>query len=122
MDPQTTVTTLWRLFDERRFEDVRPLLADDFVAEWPQTRERFPGPDAFLQANRSYPGKWRCHLRDVVGAADRVATEVEITDGEMVVHAASFFTLRDGKILRAREFFADPGEPPFDRSQWAERY
>lgn len=122
MDARETVAALWRLFDERRFEDVRPLLADDFTAEWPQTRERFPGPDAFLQANRAYPGHWRCDLRDIVAAGDRVATEVEITDGETVVHAASFFTLKAGKILRAREFFADPGEPPFDRSRWATRY
>ncbi len=122
MNPQNPVVTLWRLFDERNFEDARPLLADDFVADWPQTRERIAGPDNFLQLNRAYPGQWRCHLRDLVLAGDRAATEVEITDGKRVVHAVSFFTLREGKIARAREFFADPGEPPFDRSQWAERY
>ena len=122
MTTEETVTTLWHLFDERRFEETRPLLADDFVAEWPQTRERIAGPENFIQLNRAYPGAWRCHLRDIVAAGDRVATEVEITDGAQVFHAASFFTLKDGKIVRAREFFADPGDPPFDRSRWAERY
>lgn len=122
MDPKDTVTALWRLFDERRFEETRPLLADDFVADWPQTRERISGPHNFIQLNRAYPGTWRCHLRDIVVAGDRVATEVEITDGEHLVHAASFFTLSDGKIVRAREIFADPGDPPFDRSRWTQRY
>ena len=122
MDPQNPAVTLWRLFDERRFEEARALLADDFVADWPQTRERIVGPDNFIQLNRNYPGEWRCHLRDLVVAGDRAATEVEITDGKQVVHAASFFTLHGGKIARAREFFADPGEPPFDRGRWVERY
>ena len=122
MDSKETVITLWRLFDERRFEEVRPLLADDFTADWPQTRERIPGPDNFIELNRAYPGAWRCHLRDIVAAGKRVVTEVEITDGVQVVHAASFFTLRAGKIVRAREFFADPSDPPFDRDRWTERY
>ena len=122
MDARAIVTTLWRRFDERRFEETRPLFADDFIADWPQTRERILGPDNFIQLNRAYPGAWRCHLKDVVVDGDRAVTEVEITDGEQVVHAASFFTLKDGKIVRAREFFADPGDPPFDRSRWTERY
>lgn len=122
MQPRDTVTTLWRLFDQGRFEETRPLLADDFVADWPQTRERFRGPDNFIQLNRAYPGEWRCRLRDIVTAGDRVATAVDITDGRIVVQAASFFTLRDGKIAEAREIFGDPCEPPFDRSRWAERY
>lgn len=122
MDPQETVTTLWRLFDERRFEETRPLFAEDFVADWPQTRERMLGAENFIQLNRAYPGAWRCHLRDIVGAGERVATEVEITDGVTVVHAASFYTFRNGRIASVREFFADPGEPPYDRSQWTERY
>ncbi len=122
MDPKATVTALWRLFDERRFEDTRPLLDDGFVADWPQTRERIPGPENYIQLNSAYPGAWRCHLRDLVAAGDRVVTEVEITDGQSVVHATSFFTLKNGKIERAREFFADPGDPPFDRDRWTERY
>lgn len=122
MNSEETVSALWRLFDQRRFEDTRSLLADDFVADWPQTRERIPGPENFIQLNRAYPGQWRCHLKDIVAAGDRVATEVDITDGERIVHATSFFTLRDDRIVAVREFFADTGEPPFDRSQWAERY
>lgn len=121
MEPEETVSALWRLFDQGRFEDMRPLLADAFVAEWPQTRERIAGPENFIQLNRAYPGRWRCHLRDMVVAGDRIVTEVEISDGERVVYATSFFTLRDSKIIAAREFFADQCEPPFDRSQWAER-
>ncbi len=122
MDPRETVTTLWRLFDERRFEETRPLFTEDFVADWPQTRERILGAENFIQLNRAYPGAWSCHLRDIVGAGERLATEVEITDGATVVHAASFYTFQDGRIASVREFFADPGEPPYDRSRWAERY
>ncbi len=72
--------------------------------------------------NKTYPGRWRCRLQDVVGQGDRVITEVEISDGTHAVYAISFFTLAGGKIVRAREFFADCVEPPFDRSEWTERY
>jgi len=122
MGTEATVTALWRLFDQRRFEDTRPLFAPDFIAEWPQTRERITGPEDFIQLNRAYPGAWRCSLKDIVVSGDRAVTEVEITDGNCMVHATSFFTLRDGKIVKAREFFADPGDPPFDRDRWTERY
>ena len=32
MKPEETVSALWRLFDQGRFEDARPLLADAFAA------------------------------------------------------------------------------------------
>ena len=65
--PEQLVRALWQAFDEVRFEDVRPLLAEDFVAEWPQTSERIVGPDNFIALNTAYPGRWRCTLLDLLG-------------------------------------------------------
>ena len=50
------VRVLWRAFDDIRFEDVRPLLAEDFMAEWLQTRERIVGPVNFIALNTNYHG------------------------------------------------------------------
>ena len=120
MSPEQLVTTFWRAFDEARFEDVRPLLAEDFVAEWPQTGEAIHGADNLIGLNSNYPGRWRCRLKDIIRQDDRVVTRVEISDGKHVVHAISYFTIAEGRIAHAREYFADAMEPPFERGQWTE--
>ena len=48
---------LWRLFDAGRFRDALPLLAEDFEARWPNTRERIRGPENFIALNENYPGR-----------------------------------------------------------------
>jgi hypothetical protein len=115
---ENLVRALWQAFDEGRFDDVRPLLADDFVAEWPQTNERIVGRDNFIALNTTYPGRWRCTLQDVLGDGDRMVTQVEISDGDHSLYATSFFTIESGRIRHAREFFGDVMEPPYDRTAW----
>ena len=114
------VRALWQAFDDVRIEDVRPLLAEDFVAEWPQTAERIVGPGNFIALNTNYPGKWRCTLLDLLANGDRVVTQVRISDGDQALFALSFFTIEGGRISHAREYFADVMESPFDRTAWTE--
>jgi hypothetical protein len=113
---------LWRCFDERRFRDARPLLSDDFSAVWPNTRERIEGPWNFITLNEAYPGSWRCRVERVSPLPEGVVTVTGISDGSMEVLAVSFFTIREGRITRAEEYFGDVIDPPFDRSRWCERY
>ena len=113
---------LWRCFDAGRFRDALPLLAEDFEAHWPNTRERIHGAEKFVALNENYPGTWRCTVRRVEKTADGAVTVTEITDGDTTLFAVSFFTVRDGRIVRAEEYFGDNGPPPFDRSAWTERY
>jgi ketosteroid isomerase-like protein len=122
MTGRELVTRLWKLFDAGEFEKALPLLHPAFTAEWPQSRERMTSPAAFIAVNRNYPGRWRCHLRRVVEAGTETVTEVEVTDGRTVVHAVSFFEFEDDKIIRLREFWADPFEAPAWRSQWITKY
>ncbi|MGO1080106.1 nuclear transport factor 2 family protein [Inquilinus sp. CA228] len=116
------VTALWRAFDARDWSRALGLLADDFVADWPQTCERVRGADAFIALNANYPGRWRCHLQELIQAGERAVSRVLLTDGNDIVHAVSLYRLRDGQITEAVEVFADSGEPPYDRSRWTERY
>ena len=122
LDGEALVRRLWRLFDEGRFEDARSLLADDFVAEWPGTREIIRGPANFIALNRAYPGSWRCRVLDVTRAEGQIISEVAISDGERTVYAVSFFTISNDKIRAAKEYFADATDAPFERSEWVERY
>ena len=120
--PQALARKLWEFFDARQFDAVRDLLSDDFHAVWPQTRERIEGPENFVALNKAYPGEWKCRLEEVVAEGDKVITEVEISDGKTVVYATSIFTVEDGRICQAREYFAEPDDPPFDRGKWVRRY
>lgn len=116
------VATLWRAFDARDWARALGLLSDDFVAYWPQTRERIRGADAFIAVNANYPGCWRCHLQELIPAGDRATARVLITNGADIVHAVSVYRLHDGQITEAVEVFGDAGEPPYDRSRWTERH
>ena len=97
-------------------------MADDFVAEWPATREIIRGPANFIALNQAYPGTWRCRVLNVTRTEAQIISEVAISDGERTVYAVSFFTISDDKIRAAKEYFADATEPPFERGRWAERY
>lgn len=113
---------LWHFFDQRRFRDALPLLSEDFEAHWPNTRERIRGPENFIALNESYPGAWRCTVQRIDECAEAVVTVTEISDGETSFVAVSFFEVRCGRIVSAEEYFAENGPPPFDRSEFAERY
>lgn len=118
---QQVIEALWAAFDRLAFEDVRPLLHDDFVCEWPQSREMIRGRDNFIAVNANYPGAWRITIRHLTACDDRVITEIEARDGAECHTAISFFWLRDGQIVHLREFWPDPYPAPAWRSAWVEQ-
>lgn len=113
---------LWHCFDQRRFRDALSLLSEDFEAHWPNTRERICRPEKFIALNESYPGIWRCTVQRTDECADDVVTVTKISDDVTSLFAVSFFKVRDGRIVRAEEYFAYNGSPPHDRSAFAESY
>ena len=112
---------LWRLFDQFRFAEVEPLLAPDFLCEWPQTGELIRGPANFIAVQENYPGRWRCTVEHLVDSGDEAVTRTRVSDGKTHTFALSFFTLREGRIRRLTEFWADPYDPPPGRERWVER-
>ena len=113
---------LWRCSDELCFRDALPLLSEDFESHWSKTRERICGPENFIALNERYPGDSRCTVRRIAEYANSVVTVTEISNGDTSLFAVPFFEVRDGRIVRAEEYFADNGSPPFDRSAFTERY
>jgi hypothetical protein len=87
------VERFWRFMEEREWLAARALLAPDFVAEWPQSNERFPSADAFMSMNEAHP---------------------DFAVGFNQVHA--------GRITRAREYWVERRiEPsPAWRAAWTE--
>ena len=94
-----------------------------FVAEWPQSNERFPGADAFMAMNQAHPAP-NCHIASVsVQAAEgELVAEVLVTNDGGADFSVGFYTVRDGLIVRAREYWIERRlEPtPAWRAAWTE--
>lgn len=119
-----TVLRLWRHFDAGHFDAAVELLDDEFVCEWPQSRERIRGRENCIAVNAHYPGRWRIAVKRLVVSGDAVATEVFMTNEEDPAQhatAVSFFELRDGRILRQIDYWPEPYDAPAWRAQWVER-
>jgi hypothetical protein len=121
---------LWRHFNAREWDAARKLLADDFEATWPQSRERIVGADNFIALNRDYPGNGEIQVEDSRYGYDRwehiheVTTTVRIRwnkpDGSKEeLYAISFFEIeRDGFIKSAVEYWAETYPAP----EWRRKY
>ena len=117
------VQGLWELFQARRWDDAGELLHDDFVAKWPHSGERIRGRENFIAVNRNYPEGWAIQVLRIVASGEDVVSEVSVLHGGSTFYAASFFEMRDGKILRATEYWVegDSEDPPQWRASWVER-
>ena len=94
---------------------------DDFVQEWPQSGERIRGKENFIEINKNYPGIPSMKLRDIKGDGDVWVAEITLDYGQGPVHGVSIFEMRDDKVARETDYFADPFEAPEWRAQWVER-
>lgn len=122
MDAEAVVREFWRLMATNDFQSVRQVLADDVVVEWPQSRERIRGAINFARMNAEYPttGRWQFRINDLVATADRVVTQVSVTDGTQSAEPVTFFTVADGRIVRLVEYWPEPFAPAENRSHLVE--
>jgi hypothetical protein len=93
---------------------MRELAQDDLVTEWPQSGEQILGKENCVTILRNYPGggPTRSEPR-TMGSGDLWVTEAMLhyPNGRSSAFV-SIIELRDGKIARLTEYFADPFEPP----------
>ena len=112
------IREFWRLMATNDFGSVATVLAEDFVLEWPQSCERFRGPENFCRMNAEYPhhGVWTFEIQRLLAQGDAVVTDVLVADGVQNGRAISFFTVLDGKIVRIVEFWPEPFKAPAHRA------
>jgi ketosteroid isomerase-like protein len=113
MEPSQIVQALWDRMQARDWAGVGDLLADDVVVEWPVSGERILGRDNFVRINAEYPEGWTIRVLRIVADGDDVVSEVEVPHDELGVHhVASFWRVRDGRIVDGREYWTSPGSDP----------
>jgi ketosteroid isomerase-like protein len=96
---------------------------EDFVQEWPQSGERIVGRDNAIAIGQNFPGGLpTMRLRRTLAGGDLAVLEVELTyaDGSRYL-GVSVLELRDGKVVKETDYFAQPFQAPQWRAQWVER-
>ena len=98
---------------------------DDYVEEWPQSGERLTKAasmrmaEAYPQMSGTTPS---FTYKRMVGGGDIFVVEGTIDYGDGVpVSYVGIGELRDGKVARMTEYFANPFEPPAWRADFVER-
>lgn len=129
-----TCCSLWYYLGAREWEKARALLADEFEATWPQSKERIVGADNFIEVNRRYPGEHKIKVLNIMSEYDQWELEFAVTtqvyiesiipnSKEMKLFAVSFFELNCGGLIKsATEFWADTYDPPEWRQNLVQRY
>jgi ketosteroid isomerase-like protein len=114
---------VWKALEAGDWDAATRYLQDDFVQEWPQSGERIVGRDNAIAINRNFPGGLpTMKFRRTVAAGHLAVLEVELTyaDGSRYF-GVSVVELRDGKIAKETDYFAQPFSAPQWRAQWVER-
>jgi ketosteroid isomerase-like protein len=114
------IIELWQRMGRFDFVGAGELLHDDYVCEWPQSKERIRGRENFAALNASYPGRWTAEVKRVIVEDDQVAAEVALTWEEQTVSVVSFFEIRDGRIYREIDYWPEAYAAPGWRAQWVE--
>ncbi|MER5759645.1 nuclear transport factor 2 family protein [Streptomyces sp. NPDC002082] len=117
MEPLKVVARLWERIEARDWDAVALLIAEDAVIEWPVSSERIVGRDNFIAviSDDDYADERSVEVLRILADGDLVVTEVEIPQDHVVYRAVSLWTVRDGQIAGAREYWTSPGQDPAPR-------
>jgi ketosteroid isomerase-like protein len=114
---------VWRTLEAGDWDAAADLLHEDFVQEWPQSGERIVGRDNAIAINQNFPGGLpTMRFRRTLSGGELAVLEIELTyaDGSRYL-GVSVIELRDGKIAKETDYFAQPFQAPQWRAQWVER-
>lgn len=129
------VDELWSHINQQKWDEAKKLLAEDFEACWPQSREKF-SRDTYIEANRTYPGSHKIEVMNTWGEHDQwdridtVISEVLIKSKtpegkEIELFAFSIFEIEDdGEVLirSVREYWAESYPAPAWRQHLSTPY
>jgi ketosteroid isomerase-like protein len=114
---------VWKALGAGDWESAGNNLHEDFVQEWPQSGERIVGRNNAIAINRNFPGGLpTMKFRRTLANGELAVLEVDLTyaDGSRYM-GVSVVEIRDGKIVKETDYFAQPFVAPQWRAQWVEK-
>lgn len=127
------ISNFWNYLSTQKWDELKRLLADNFEAAWPQSRETMSA-DGFIEVNRNYPGSHKIEVGNMNHEYDswdhssevisQTFIESKMPDGKTLeVYAISFFKIEhdengEKKITNLIEYWADTYPPPEWRRKW----
>ncbi len=116
-----TLERYLQAFERQDLDAMEELLYDDYVEEYPQSGERIRGKDNWRKIAENYPGLPNVMDHSYVVSGDLGVMKMTLEYDGNRVYACEIVDFEDGKIKRARAYFAEPFEAPEWRAQWVER-
>ena len=116
------VKEFYKRMNTNDFHLASQVLSDDYILEWPQSKEQIRGRDNFVAVNKEYPayGPWSFTINRIVGNTNEVVSDVSVTDGTQTARAITFTTVREGKIIKQVEFWPENYEASENRKRLVE--
>ena len=123
MSTGDVVKRFWSLMGSNDFGSVGEVLSNDFILEYPQSKERIRGRANFAAMNTEYPahGKWKFTINTLIGDESQAVSDVTVTDGVQLARVISFFSISAGRINKMIEFWPDPFPAQENRKHLVER-
>jgi limonene-1,2-epoxide hydrolase len=120
-DNRDAVERYFQAFERQDLDAMEKLLHEDYVEEYPQSGERIHGKQNWRSVTGNYPGLPNMTDHSYVLSGDLGVLKMTLEYDGNRIYACEIIDLEDGKIKRARAYFAEPFDAPDWRSQWVER-
>ena len=121
MDKATVQAMLTRMFEEMDPDVEYAMRHPDFVADMPQSGERFASREALREMQRAFPDPPKISLRRLVGEGDVWVAEATSDYSGQRFHTVLILEMRDDLILRETRYYTEPFEAPEWRANWVQR-
>ena len=120
MDKATVEAMLTRMFQEMDVDVEYAMRHPDFVADMPQSGERFASREALREMQRAFPDPPKISLRRLVGEGDVWVAEATSDYSGQRFHTVLILEMQDDLILRETRYYAEPFEAPAWRANWVQ--
>src|SRR5215208_1544935 len=115
------IERFFEAFERGDVDVLDDIVHDDYVEEYPQSGARIRGKHNLRAVNENYPGMPTMIEHSYVLSGDLGVMKMTLDYDGNRIYACEIVDFEDGKIKRARAYFAEPFEAPEWRAQWVER-
>jgi hypothetical protein len=107
--------------EHQDFDAMTELVHEDYVEEYPQSGERIRGKQNARSILQNYPSLPSVIEHSYVLSGDLGVMKLTLDYDGQRIYACEVIDFEDGKVKRARGYFAEPFEAPEWRARWVEK-